>query len=104
NRTGIDVVAWAKQGVELGAGEILLTSFDRDGTGEGYDLELLRAVTSAVNVPVIASGGAKDPAHLVEAINAGAHAVLAASIFHDGKFTVREVKDQLKLNEIRVRA
>lgn len=92
DRTGIDAVEWAKRAQDLGAGEVLLTSWDRDGTRSGYDLELLTAVSKAVTVPVIASGGAAHPAHLVEALGAGADAVLAASIFHDGDFTVGAVK------------
>lgn len=91
-RTGMDVVAWARRACALGAGEILLTSWDRDGTGAGYDLELIGAVSGAVGVPVIASGGAAGPEHLVAALEAGADAVLAASIFHDGVYTVGDVK------------
>lgn len=91
-RTGKDVVAWASECVRRGAGEILLTSWDRDGTRSGYDLSLLRAVSAAVSVPVIASGGAARPEHLAEALEAGADAVLAASIFHDGDQTVADVK------------
>jgi cyclase len=94
-RTGMDVVTWARQACALGAGEILLTSWDRDGTGAGYDLELIAAVSAAVVVPVIASGGAAGPEHLVAALRAGADAVLAASIFHDGVYTVAEVKRAL---------
>lgn len=92
NRTGIDAVGWAVEAVERGAGEILLTSWDRDGTRSGYDLALLTAVSSAVGVPVIASGGADGAAHLIEAVEAGADAVLAASIFHDGDTTPDGVK------------
>ena len=91
-RTGLDAVEWAREATERGAGEILLTSWDRDGTRAGYDTELLHAISSAVGVPVIASGGAAHPDHLVEAIKAGADAVLAASIFHDGDFTVGDIK------------
>ena len=91
-RTGIDAVAWAKHATELGAGEILLTSWDRDGTRDGYDCDLLRAVIGAVRVPVIASGGAAEPRDLERAFDAGASAVLAASLFHDGDFTVADVK------------
>ena len=91
-RTGIDVIAWARDAVRLGVGEILLTSWDRDGTRSGYDLALLTAISDAVPVPVIASGGAAHPEHLAEALGAGASAVLAASIFHDGDFTVGDVK------------
>ena len=91
-RTGIDALAWAKDAVARGVGEILLTSWDRDGTRAGYDLELLAAIASRIDVPVIASGGAAYPEHLAEALAAGASAVLAASIFHDGDFTVGDVK------------
>lgn len=91
-RTGEDAVAWARRATQLGAGEILLTSWDRDGTHSGYDLELLGAVSSAVTVPVIASGGAATPTHLVDALRAGADAVLAASIFHDGDWTISGIK------------
>lgn len=90
--TGLDALAWIREGVERGAGEILLTSIDRDGTQGGYDLELIGQVADAVPVPVIASGGAGEPAHLVEALAAGAAAVLAASIFHQGTYTVGDVK------------
>lgn len=93
--TGRDAVAWAREGVERGAGEILLTSMDRDGTSDGYDLELTSAVAEAVGVPVIASGGAGEPDHLVAAVDAGADAVLCASIFHYGRHTVAEVKARL---------
>lgn len=94
--TGLDAVAWARRGVELGAGEILLTSMDRDGTKEGFDIELTRAVSEAVDVPVIASGGAGEPAHFVEAVAAGgASAALAASIFHRREIGIGEVKAAL---------
>ena len=93
--TGRDAVAWAREGVERGAGEILLTSMDRDGTSDGYDLELTSAIAEAVGVPVIASGGAGEPQHLVAAVDAGADAVLCASIFHYGRHTVPEVKARL---------
>lgn len=93
--TGQDAVDWARQVVARGAGELLLTSWDRDGTRSGYDLELLEAVSNAVQVPVIASGGADTPQHFIEAVDAGAEAVLAASIFHDGHTTVRTIKDEL---------
>jgi cyclase len=92
---GRDAVAWAREGVERGAGEILLTSMDRDGTQDGYDLALLDAIASTVDVPVIASGGAGAPRHLVEGLDAGADAVLCASIFHYGQYTVGQVKDAL---------
>jgi imidazole glycerol-phosphate synthase subunit HisF len=90
--TGLDALAWIRQGVERGAGEVLLTSIDRDGTQGGYDLELIAQVVAAVPVPVIASGGAGEPEHLAEALRAGAAAVLAASIFHQGTYTVGDVK------------
>jgi cyclase len=93
--TGLDAVAWAREGVERGAGEILLTSMDRDGTNDGYELELTRAVSEAVEVPVIASGGAGELEHLVDAVKAGADAVLCASIFHYGRFRVRDAKARL---------
>jgi imidazole glycerol-phosphate synthase subunit HisF len=94
--TGRDAVAWAREGVERGAGEILLTSMDRDGTKDGYDLELVRAISEAVDVPVIASGGAGEPGHLVDALGAGADAVLCASIFHYGQYTIPEVREALR--------
>ena len=91
--TGLDVVAWAERAVDLGAGELLVTSMDRDGTGSGYDTELLRAITSRVGVPVIASGGAAGPNDFVAAvIDGGADAVLAASIFHRRIHSIAEVK------------
>jgi imidazole glycerol-phosphate synthase subunit HisF len=102
--TGRDAVDWAREGAERGAGEILLTSMDRDGTEDGYELELTRAVSAAVQVPVIASGGAGNPDHLVEAIRrGGADAVLCASIFHYGAYTVGEAKRQLAAAGIPVR-
>ncbi|MBL8760307.1 MAG: imidazole glycerol phosphate synthase subunit HisF [Phycisphaerae bacterium] len=102
--TTLDAVEWARAGADRGAGEILLTSLDRDGTHAGYDLELLHAVSSAVHVPVIASGGAGGPEHLIEAIRAGADAVLAASIFHDARHTVADIKARLVAEGIPVRA
>ena len=93
--TGSDAVQWCRRVVELGAGEILLTSMDRDGTGVGFDLELLRAVCGAVRVPVIASGGVGSLAHFVEGARAGATGLLAASVFHFGTFTIAEVKAAL---------
>jgi len=101
--TGRDAVAWATEGARRGAGEILLTSMDRDGTNAGYDLELTRTVAEAVSVPVIASGGAGEVAHLTEALGAGADAVLCASIFHYGHHTVAEVKRELARNGVAVR-
>lgn len=103
-QTGIDVVAWAREAAERGAGEILLTSFDADGTGAGYDLDLLRAVTAAVSIPVIASGGAAHSGHLADALRAGADAVLAATIFHDGLTTIGAIKDELAALGFTVRA
>jgi cyclase len=104
NPTGVDAVAWAREAVERGAGEILLTSMDRDGTNAGYDLELTRAIASAVGVPVIASGGAGDLDHLADALEAGADAALVASLFHFGRFTVGEAKDHLTRRGQPVRA
>lgn len=102
--TGLDAIAWIERVVSLGAGEILLTSMDRDGTREGYDLELLRAAAAAVDVPVIASGGAGTVQHLVDGIVLGnAHAVLAASIFHFGDLTMAEVKHALAAAGVPVR-
>ncbi len=102
--TGLDAVEWAARAVELGAGEVLLTSMDRDGTKDGYDLLLTRAVVSAVNVPVIASGGAGTLEHLVEVVETGgADAVLAASIFHYGEYTIQEAKEYMAARGIPVR-
>jgi cyclase len=101
--TGRDAVAWAKEGVERGAGEILLTSMDRDGTSSGYDLLLTREVADTVSVPVIASGGAGGLADLVDAIESGADAVLCASILHYGQHTVAEVKEHLARAGVPVR-
>jgi imidazole glycerol-phosphate synthase subunit HisF len=101
--TGRDAVAWAAEAAQRGAGEVLLTSMDRDGTSLGYDLELTRAVAGAVPVPVIASGGAGELSHLSAAIRAGADAVLVASILHYGRHTVAEIKDHLAADGIQVR-
>ena len=101
--TGVDALEWARAGTARGAGEILLTSWDRDGTRAGYDLELTRAVAAAVRVPVIASGGAATPEHLKDAFDAGADAVLAASIFHDDDMTVGDVKRALAALGVHVR-
>jgi imidazoleglycerol phosphate synthase cyclase subunit len=95
NRTGLDVVEWCRKAAALGAGEILLTSWDRDGTRNGYDTLLVGAVAGAVNIPVIASGGADNAGHLIDALAAGASAVLVASILHDGDTTVGELKTSL---------
>jgi len=101
--TGMNAVDWAKRAEELGAGEILLTSMDKDGTKDGYDIDLTGAVTSVVNIPVIASGGAGKLEHLRDVIKyAGADAVLAASIFHYRQYTIREAKEYLKSEGISV--
>lgn len=102
--TGIDAVEWAVRGVELGVGEILLTSMDADGTLAGYNIELTRAIAEAVSVPVIASGGAGTPSHFAEALTEGkADAALAASLFHDGKLKIAELKRELQKQGISVR-
>jgi cyclase len=103
NRTGRDAVAWAREASDRGAGEILLTSWDRDGTRSGYDCELIAVIRSATPVPIIASGGADTVAHMAEALQAGADAVLAASIFHDGDTTVADVKLELAGYDVEVR-
>jgi len=100
---GVDVVEWARKVEELGAGEILLTSMDTDGTKEGFDIPLTKAIVEAVDIPVIASGGAGKPGHFYEAFSAGAEAALAASIFHYGEYTVGELKEYLAGREIPVR-
>ena len=102
-RTGLDAIEWAEEAARLGAGEILLTSWDRDGTKSGYDLELISAVSRAVEIPVIASGGAATPQHIAEAVRAGADAALAASIFHYGEYTVAQLKEELFKLNVRVR-
>lgn len=102
--TGIEVVEWAQRVEELGAGEIVVTSMDRDGTKDGYDLPITKAVSKAVSIPVVASGGAGDPQHMVEAIlMAQADAVLAASIFHFGQYTIAQTKNLMAQNGIPVR-
>jgi len=102
--TGLDAVEWAKRMVALGAGELLVTSMDRDGTKMGFNLELTRAISDAVDVPVIASGGVGNLDHLVDGIKlGGADAVLAASIFHYGEYTVREAKEYMNAHGIEVR-
>ena len=102
--TGMDAVEWAIRGVELGAGEILLTSMDADGTLAGYDLELTRIVSDVVSVPVIASGGAGTSLHFAEVLSKGnADAALAASLFHDGKLRIPELKSELKARNIPIR-
>ena len=94
--TGIDAVAWCRRMAELGAGEILLTSMDRDGTGRGFDLDLLRAVSGAIRLPVIASGGVGTLEHFAQGAEAGATGLLAASVFHFGTFTIAQVKSALR--------
>jgi len=102
--TGIDAVEWAVRGVEMGAGEILLTSMDADGTLAGYNIELTRTIAEAVSVPVIASGGAGTPSHFAEVLTEGkADAALAASLFHDGKLKIAELKKELQLLNIPIR-
>ncbi len=102
--TGRDAIAWAREGAERGAGEILLTSMDRDGTEDGYELDLTRAVADAVDIPVIASGGAGELSHLVDAVeHGGADAVLCASIFHYGTYRVAEAKQAMHAAGIPVR-
>jgi imidazoleglycerol phosphate synthase cyclase subunit len=103
DRTGLDVVEWCRKAAAFGAGEILLTSWDRDGTRDGYDIELIVAVAGAVTVPVIASGGAARSEHLVAALQAGASAALVASILHDGDTTVADLKLELDRAGIAVR-
>lgn len=102
--TGLDAVEWAGEAERLGAGEVLLTSMDRDGTKDGYDIDLTRAITSTVNVPVIASGGAGTLDHFAEVVlEADADAVLAASVFHFGEFSIRQVKEAMASHGIPVR-
>jgi cyclase len=102
--TGLEAVEWARQVEALGAGEIVLTSMDRDGTKDGYDLPITAAVSDAVQIPVVASGGAGHPLHLIQAIQTGhADAVLAASIFHFGEFTIQETKRMMAEHGIPVR-
>lgn len=100
---GLDVLTWCRRLADLGAGELLLTSMDRDGTGQGYDTELVGLVTRAVSIPVIASGGVGVLAHLAEGLEAGADAVLAASIFHFGQHTIREAKEFLAARGLAIR-
>lgn len=102
-RMPLDVVSWCHEAAERGAGEILLTSWDHDGTRSGYALELLEAVCGAVSIPVIASGGANEPRHFLEALHARADAVLAASIFHSGEYSVADIKRYLRSNGVEVR-
>ena len=101
--TGLDALGWAREGVSRGAGEILLTSMDRDGTKDGYDTDLVRTISEAVEVPVIASGGAGEPQDLVDGFDAGADAVLLASIVHYGQYSVAELKHHLAAAGVSVR-
>lgn len=104
NNSGIDAVEWAKEGENLGAGEILLNSIDKDGTKEGYDIELTRKISESVNIPVIASGGAGNPQQMAEAVKKGkADAVLLASLLHYGEYSIKDIKEYLKNKEICVR-
>jgi imidazole glycerol-phosphate synthase subunit HisF len=102
--SGLEAEAWAREGARRGAGEILLTSMDRDGTGSGYDLKLLRAVTQAAMIPVVASGGASIPGHFVDGARAGARALLAAGVFHRGELSIRKVKESLAEAGLEVRS
>lgn len=101
--TGKDAILWAVEAVSKGAGELLVTSMDRDGTKSGYDLELIKEITSNVNVPVIASGGAGSYQHFKEAIDSGAETVLAASLFHNKEMEIGSLKNFLQKNQIAVR-
>jgi cyclase len=104
NPTGLDAVEWAKEAVARGAGELLVTSMDTDGHQTGYDIPMLRAINDAITVPVIASGGAGNPRHMVEALTTGrADAVLAASIFHFGTYSIRQVKEELAAAGVPIR-
>jgi cyclase len=103
NPTGIDAIEWAKKVTALGAGEILLTSMDKDGTRSGYDLELIKKITSQISIPVIASGGVGNLEHLAEGLKAGASAVLAASIFHFKEYSIKQAKEFLDEQKIAVR-
>jgi cyclase len=103
-KTGIDAIEWAKKVEELGAGEILLTSMDCDGTKSGYDIYLTKTISENINIPVIASGGAGKPEHILEVLTKGkADAALAASIFHEGEYTIMKVKELLKMHGVPVR-
>ena len=103
-KTGIDAIEFCKKAEANGAGEILLTSMDKDGTKTGYDIQLLNIVTKSINIPVIASGGAGNLEHLYDAIKSGgASAVLAASIFHYGEYTIKETKEYLKSRNVPIR-
>jgi len=101
--TGLDVLEWVKIVADMGAGELLVTSMDRDGTNSGYDLDLTRAITDIVSIPVIASGGAGTKEHFLEAINSGAEAVLAASLFHFNILEIQDLKEYLNAHDVLVR-
>ncbi len=101
--TGIDAIEWARRGAELGAGEILLNSMDADGTTDGFDIQMIKEVRDVVSVPLIASGGAGRPEDFIAAVNAGADAVLAASVFHFGTLSISQVKDAMRVADIAVR-
>lgn len=103
NPTGINAIEWCQQMAERGAGELLLTSMDRDGTGKGFDLELLKTVCNTVKIPVIASGGVGELHHFTEGVQTGATGLLAASVFHFGQFTISQVKQELAKNNVPVR-
>ena len=103
NATGIDAIAWAKKAAELGAGELLVTSMDKDGTKSGYDLDLIKQITSQVEIPVIASGGVGNLQDLADGLKAGASAALAASIFHFKEYSIKEAKEFLAKQNIPVR-
>ncbi len=100
---GVDAISWAQKAESLGAGELLVTSINTDGTKKGFDTELIEKITGSVNIPVIASGGAGSPADFLGAFQAGADGALAASIFHEGKYTANEIKKYLKENGVNVR-
>ena len=103
-KTDLDAIEWAKKGVELGAGEIVVNSIDEDGMKNGYDIDLLKKITAAVNVPVIASGGAGTCEHFLEAVKyAGVDGILAASVFHFGEIKISDLKKYLKNNKVEIR-
>lgn len=104
NRTDLNAIDWARTAAAIGAGELLLTSWDRDGTGAGYDLEYLSMIRKTVNIPIIASGGASSPDDMADAMLAGADAALAATIFHDARYTVADVKQALRARGLEVRS
>ncbi len=103
NPTGIDAISWAKKAEELGAGELLVTSMDKDGTKSGYDIELIKQITTKTKIPVIASGGVGNLQHLSDGIKAGANAVLAASIFHFKEYSIKQAKEFLEQDKIAIR-